>query len=116
MDVITMESAAFKTLVKKIDQIAAHINKNEESKPPEDRLLTGDEVRAMLQISISTLYRMRRDGEIAHSIIKGKCMYRLSEVFRFAEQYNVLVDASTLEEMKHNYNIQTKGVGYDGKR
>ncbi len=110
-----MESAAFKILVEKIDRIATHIKEQDkEREPPNDEVLTRAEVCNILQISVSTLYRLRKSGEIDYTIVKGRCMYSRKGVSRYIERGRIAVGELTIEQMKSNYNVKTKG-GVNGR-
>ncbi len=115
MEIVTMESAAFKILVEKIDQIATHIKERDKSQePPNDEVLTRAEVCNILQISISTLYRLRKSEQIDYIIVKGRCMYSRKGVNRYIERCRIAVGNLTIEQMKSNYNIKMKG-GVNGE-
>lgn len=87
MKVITMESAAYHSLVGKIDLIARYIEQDRQSSPVEEidpaQVWIGNEEAAeMLHISTRTLQRLRTKGEITYSIKGGKAQYTLFEVRR----------------------------------
>ncbi len=110
-----MESVAFKILVEKIDHIATHIKeRDKEREPPNDELLTRTEVCRILQISVSTLYRLRKSGSIDYTLVKGRCMYSRKGINRYIERCRIAVGELTIEQMKSNYNVKTKG-GVDGR-
>ena len=72
MDVITMESKAYKELDNKITAIADYIfNRLEAEKPNEDDMWVDSyEVCTFLKISEKTLQRLRVSGTIAYSNIR----------------------------------------------
>ena len=76
MDVITMESKAYKELDNKITAIADYIfNRLEAEKPNEDDMWVDSyEVCTFLKISEKTLQRLRVSGTIAYSNIRGRCI------------------------------------------
>ena len=88
MEVITMESDAYKRLVNKIEQIADFVAE-------------------------ATLQRLRDDNLISYSMLRGRCMYKLSEVERCLEERTIRCKPGNLEEFRRNYLNRT---GHDKKR
>ena len=90
MDVITMESKAYKELDNKITAIADYIfNRLEAEKPNEDDMWVDSyEVCTFLKISEKTLQRLRVSGTIAYSNIRGRYFYKVSEIRRMLEERN----------------------------
>jgi hypothetical protein len=84
MEIITIESQAFRELTAKIDMIAKYVaaiqSKAEEQ--PEDGWVDSYEVCTFLKISSKTLQRLRTAGGITFSRIRGKNFYRISEIER----------------------------------
>mgnify|MGYP003197327441 FL=1 len=66
MEIITMESTAYKELVEKIDRIAGYVRESERSKKGDgaDVWLCNEEVMSLLGISRRTLQRLRDGGRI----------------------------------------------------
>lgn len=84
MEIITMESTAYKELVEKIDRIAGYVRDSERSKKGDgaDVWLCNEEVMSLLGISRRTLQRLRDGGRIRYAIFRGACRYHFSEVER----------------------------------
>lgn len=86
MKVITIDSEAYRSLVRKIDRIAEYIKQQAEAKAaepdPAGVWVDNDEAAELLEISKRTLQRLRSTGEITFSIRGGRARYRLSEVQR----------------------------------
>lgn len=82
MEVITIDSEAFKALTKKIDRIACFVQEEIDSRlqPSEERWLDSHEVAKMLNISIKTLQRLRKERLISYTILRGRCLYKLSDI------------------------------------
>jgi hypothetical protein len=85
MKVITIESEAYKSLVRKIERIHSDIKKQtkENATPqpdPSEVWISDQDAAAMLQVSKRTMQRLRSDGEITYSIRGGKARYTLAEV------------------------------------
>lgn len=87
MKVITIESEAYKSLVRKIERIHSVMKKQakENATPQPDPLeiwVSDQEAATMLQVSKRTMQRLRSKGEITYSIRGGKARYTLAEVKR----------------------------------
>lgn len=109
MEVIQMESTAYKELMEKIDGIAAYVRKSEKRMREEDTeiLLDNEQVAALLQISKRTLQRLRSEKKISYYMVRGNCRYSLSEVERLVHESIVFGDPKRLEEFKQNYMVRT---------
>ena len=105
MEVIQMESTAYKELMEKIDGIAAYVRKSEKRMSEENAeiLLDNEQVAALLQISKRTLQRLRSEKKISYYMVRGNCRYSLSEVERMVRSSIVFCDPKRLEEFKQNY-------------
>ena len=87
MKVITIESEAYKRLVRQIEWIYFYVKKqakeNAPPKPNPSKVWIGnDEAAKILEISLRTLQRLRSNREITYSIRGGKARYTLQEVNR----------------------------------
>lgn len=84
MEIITIESSAYKELVEKIDKIAGYVRENERAKKKDapDVWLRNEEVMSLLGVSRRTLQRLRENGRIGYAIFRGACRYPLAEVER----------------------------------
>ena len=68
MDVITIESKAYKEIVAKIDVIANYVFSQEDTKNEDEIWVDSYEVCTFLQISDRTLQRLRAKGVVAFSM------------------------------------------------
>lgn len=111
MEIITIESSAYKELVAKIDSIAAYVRKSEQNKniEPTEVWMSGKEVMSLLSISRRTLQRLRESKRIGYAIFSGACRYSLSEVERLVKESVFNCDPQSLAEFKHNYLLRTGG-------
>ena len=84
MEVITIETQAFKDLMAKINSIAKFVaalqTKAEEE--PTDGWVDSYEVCTFLKISAKTLQRLRASNSVTYSRIRGKVFYKISEIQR----------------------------------
>lgn len=106
MEVITMDSRVYKDLVDKIDKISAFVVKCEAGIRPqnnEEIWLDSQEVANLLRISTRTLQRLRAESLISYSILRGRCLYKLSEIERALNERLITCDPHTLDEFRKNY-------------
>ena len=89
MEVVTIESQAFKDLTKKIETIAKFVAalqaKAEEE--PADGWVDSYDVCTFLKISAKTLQRLRAANSVTYSRIRGKNFYRISEIQRLLNNH-----------------------------
>ena len=113
MEIITMESSAYKELMEKIEKIAGYVRENEreqaKKKDTADVWLDNREVMSLLGISRRTLQRLRGSGRIGYAIFRGACRYPFSEVERLTKESVFNCNPQTLEEFKRNYLLRTGG-------
>lgn len=113
MEIITMESSAYKELMEKIEKIAGYVRENEreqaKKKDTTDVWLDNREVMSLLGISRRTLQRLRGSGRIGYAIFRGACRYPFSEVERLIKESVFNCNPQTLEEFKRNYLLRTGG-------
>lgn len=89
MEVITLESEAYKNIIEKIDSIADYIkggNNSNSSTDLDDEWVDSYEVCTFLKISERTLQRLRTNGTISYSIISGKTYYTIAEIKRVLKE------------------------------
>jgi hypothetical protein len=108
MEVITIESQAFKDLQAKINMIAKFVvalqNKTEEQ-PPNDGWVDSYEVCTFMKISSKTLQRLRAANEINYSQIRGKNFYRISEIARLLNENVIRRSDEHLQDLIKNHQL-----------
>jgi len=108
MDVITIESKAYLDLVDKLNKIADYVvntNGNKEA-PKQEIWLDSQEVSNLLRISTKTLQRLRKDKLISYTVLRGRCLYKLSEIERGLNERTITCDPRTLDELRKNYLLE----------
>jgi len=106
MEVITMESRVYKDLIDKIDKISVFVVKCEAGIKPQSNdeiWLDSQEVANLLRISTRTLQRLRAENLISYAILRGRCLYKLSEIERGLNERLITCDPHTLDEFRKNY-------------
>ncbi len=80
MEVITIESRAFKQLMDKLEALSEYVYSMEHPVENEDeRWVDSQEVCRFLKISERTLQRLRANGKITYSCIGGKYYYQIGQ-------------------------------------
>ncbi len=117
MEVITIESKAFKDLMEKVNTIAKFVvNYQPEEIKDEETWVDGYEVCTFLKISERTLQRLRTKGLISYSLISGKTYYTIAEVKRMLNERLVKSNQealSNLIESRKNYVEQRRNTRSD---
>jgi hypothetical protein len=113
MDVITIETQAYKDLVSKINAIAKFVTDNlsdacKEETKDNDGWADAYEVCAFLNISARTLQRLRSSGAVNYSLIRGKTFYRISEIRRLLDENIIRRDDECLRELIKNSKLHVK--------
>jgi 3-methyladenine DNA glycosylase Tag len=107
MEVITIESQAFKELQSKINTIAKFVAaiESKQSEQPEDGWVDSYEVCTFLKISDKTLQRLRSSGGISFSRIRGKNFYRISEIQRLLQDNVIRRSDEHLQDLIKNHRL-----------
>ena len=118
MEVITIESQAFKELQSKINTIAKFVTamQSKAEEQPEDGWVDSYEVCTFLKISSKTLQRLRAANEITYSQIRGKNFYRISEIRRLLNENIIRRTDEHLQDLIKNHQLyveQTRAVKTD---
>jgi hypothetical protein len=107
MEVITFDSKAYHDLTAKIERIADYVLKKETVPDKEEEIwLDSFEVSDLLHISTKTLQRLRKDNLISYTILRGKCLYKLSEIERGLNERLITCDPQTIDEFRRNYILE----------
>ena len=95
MEVITIESSAYKTLTEQIAEVAelvgliyANARENTRKRNMEP-MLTNDDVTRMLGISKRTLQRLRSTGSIEYIMVRGQCRYSINAIQKLVEERTI---------------------------
>lgn len=111
MEIITLDHEVYKNLANKIDRIAEYVFKKENVPAQELEIwLTSEELADLLKISTRTLQRMRKDRTISYSMIRSKCLYRLSDIEKCIHERVVSCKPQTLDEFRKNYLLTHKSI------
>lgn len=108
MEIITVDSKVFKELTDKIERIAEYVIRKETN--PEqsfERWLNNKEVADLLKISLRTLQRLRTEKQIKYTMLRGKCLYRFSDIEKALGERVISCNPRTLEDFRKNYLLKT---------
>jgi len=110
MEVITIETQAFKDLMAKINKIAKfvaeHAKEGEQS--ANDGWVDSYEVCTFLKVSEKTLQRLRASKTIAYSRIRGKNYYRLSEIKRLMDNHIIRRSEEDFQNLIINHQLHVE--------
>lgn len=111
MEVITIDSKAYKELIEKIDLIADYIrNKTAQdiSEELDEVWVDSYEVCTFLRISERTLQRLRTNNLISYSILSGKTYYSIGEIKRILTERLVRSGDDALSDLIKNHQEYTE--------
>jgi hypothetical protein len=110
MEVITIESQAFKNLMSKVDTIFDFVISLQNTNYDEDIWVDSYEVCTFLKISDRTLQRLRSENKINYSRIRGKNYYKISEIKRMLQGNLIRQSEECLQNLIQNYqkNVRQK--------
>ena len=110
MDVITLESQAYKELVTKINVIAKFVidHQKDDTINPDEMWVDSYEVCTFLKISERTLQRLRSNRIISYSIISGKSYYTIGEIKRLLNEKKLRSTDECLNDLVKNHQLHAE--------
>lgn len=112
MEIITFDHKVYQDLKDKIERIADYVFKKETNPAQEPEIwLTSDELADLLKISTRTLQRMRKERVIPYTMLRNKCLYRLSDIEQCIAKRIVTCNPQTLDEFRKSYYLTHKHYG-----
>lgn len=110
MEVITIESQAFKNLMSKVDTIFDYVVSQKNTEDETDGWVDSNEVCTFLKISDRTLQRLRSENKINYSRIRGKNYYKISEIKRMLQENLIRRSEECLQDLiqNHQKNVRQK--------
>jgi len=110
MNVITIESEAYKALIDKLESLSQFLVINHQSVNPEEAWVNGEDVCTYLGISQRTLQRLRSSGNITYSTLGGKTYYTISEIKRVLESKIIRSKVQSVDELCDMYKERLGGL------
>ena len=110
MEVITIDSQAYKELVSKINAIAKFVidHQDDDTVNPDEMWVDSYEVCTFLKISERTLQRLRTKRLISYSIISGKSYYTIAEVKRMLSEKRIRSTDECMNDLINNYQFHAQ--------
>ena len=110
MDVITIESQAYKELISKINAIAKFVTDHQENGTtnPDEMWVDSYEVCTFLKISERTLQRLRTKRLISYSIISGKSYYTIAEIKRMLNEKKIRSSDECMNDLINNHKLHAQ--------
>jgi len=117
MEVITIESQAFKVLTTKIGTIAKFVSAIQAKAEEEtaDGWVDSYEVCTFLKVSAKTLQRLRASNSVTYSRIGGKVFYRISEIQRLMNNNIIRRSEEQLQDLIKNNQLHVEQRRYTKK-
>ena len=110
MEVITIETQAFKELLTKVNTIAKFVAamQAKSDEEPADGWVDTYEVCTFLKVSEKTLQRLRATKAVSYSRIRGKIFYRVSEIGRLLEENIIRRSDEHLRDLIKNHRLHVE--------
>ncbi len=105
MEVITIDSQAYKELISKINVIAKFVaeHQDDDTADPDQMWVDSYEVCTFLKISERTLQRLRTKRLISYSIISGKSYYTIAEIKRMLSDKKIRSTDECMNDLINNH-------------
>ncbi len=107
MEIIKIESEAFKEITSKIDKINDYICQKENKDKPiinsEEIILESEDVCFLLDICSRTLFRLRQNLSLPYKYEGKKCIYKLSDVEKLIQKKLVTTKVKSTDELQKKY-------------
>jgi hypothetical protein len=105
MEVITIDSQAYRDLISKINTIAQFVAtlRERENENRNDGWVDTHEVCTYLKISTRTLQRLRTSRAVNYSPVRGKTFYRISEIQRLLNENIIRRSEECMDELIKNH-------------
>ena len=107
MEVITVESKAYRELMLKLEQLCENsrniAHAKEAEKQEKDEWIDSKAVCIRLNISTRTLHRMIKERLIGYSFLRGRYRFKKSEVEQMLLGNHVVSHPETFEELRQPY-------------
>ena len=110
MEVVTIDSRAFKEMEAKIDKIADYVINSKANEEVNDDEMWVDslEICSFLLISDKTLQRLRKGGDLAYSNIRGRYFYKIAEIKRMLENKQIKSTQENLRTLITNHKLNVE--------
>lgn len=108
MEVITIESRAFKQLMDKLEALSEYVHSMERPVENEDENWVGSrDICQFLKISERTLQRLRADGKITYSCVGGKYYYQIGQIKKLLRAHILKSNDECLQDLIAHHKNKT---------
>lgn len=100
MEVITIESRAFKQLMEKLDALSEYVYSMERPAENKDEAwVSSQDICRFLKISERTLQRLRANGKITYSCMGGKYYYQIGQIRKLLRAHIIKSNDECLQDL-----------------
>ena len=110
MNVITIESEAFQSLLKKIDSLSEFVDQHADNINEDEAWVDTNDVCNYLNISHRTLQRLRTTNEINYSSIGNKAFYKISEIRKMLESRKIQTNVESVDDLRDAYKERIESI------
>lgn len=110
MNVITIESEAFQTLIKKIDNLSEFVDQHADEINEEEAWVDSNDVCNFLNISLRTLQRWRTTKEISYSLLGNKTFYKISDIRIILETKRMHTQIESMDDLRDAYKERIEKI------
>jgi excisionase family DNA binding protein len=114
MEVITIDSQAFKVLMEKLDALSDYVSSLKHPTTDEDESwVDSHEICEFLKVSERTLQRLRTNGKISYTNLGGKYYYQISQVKKLLKENLIKSTEECFLELAehHKHNRFNRNAG-----
>ena len=110
MEVITIDSQAYRELITKINAIAKFVfdHKDDINEKSDEMWVDSYEVCTFLKISERTLQRLRSNRIISYTILSGKSYYTIAEIKRMLIEKKIRSTDECMNDLINNYKFHAQ--------
>lgn len=111
MEVITIESRAFKQLMEKLDALSEYVcsMRHPATESDDECWVDSQKVCRFLRISERTLQRLRTNGKITYSCLGGKYYYQINHIKKLLHEHVIKSTDECLQDLvEHHKQYEVK--------
>ena len=113
MQVVMMESEAYRNLIDRLERIEKYVIRATERQvalDDEDVWLDNEQVCQLLDVSIRSLQRYRSEDKLPYQMYGKKCRYRLSDVEKFSGIHFKAIGMDVADEVATAYTQRVSNI------
>lgn len=108
MEIVTLESRVYRELLAKIEKIEEYVTGNvtKTVKSQDEIWMDNYDVCQLFHISTKTLQRLRKDELLPYTKLRGKCLYRMSDIETALNERLINRNPKKLDEFRKTYMVK----------